>query len=45
MRELILEEREKLAQEESDRRTVVSLHAPIMSEEDREAAKVQARER
>lgn len=45
MRELILEEREKLAQEESDRKIVVSPHAPIMSEEEREAAKEQARER
>lgn len=38
-------EREKLAQKESDRKIDVNPHAPIMSEEAREAAKEQAKER
>ncbi|XP_042350737.1 glutamate-rich protein 6-like [Plectropomus leopardus] len=45
MRELIMGERERLAQKESDRKIDVNLHAPFMSEEEREAAKEQARDR
>lgn len=45
MRELILEEREQLAQRESDRKIDVTPHVPIRSEEERETAKKQARER
>ncbi|KAI3356274.1 hypothetical protein L3Q82_017519, partial [Scortum barcoo] len=45
MANLILEEREKLAQEESDRKIAVGPHVPIMSEEEREATKEQAKQR
>ncbi|KAK1902457.1 Glutamate-rich protein 6B [Dissostichus eleginoides] len=45
MRELIMGEREELAQKESARKIDVNPHAPVMSEEKREAAKKQAKER
>uniref|UniRef100_A0A8C4P065 FAM194 C-terminal domain-containing protein n=1 Tax=Dicentrarchus labrax TaxID=13489 RepID=A0A8C4P065_DICLA len=45
MREFILEEREKLVQKESNRKIDVSSYAPMMSEEDREAAEELAIER
>lgn len=45
MRELILEEGGKLAQNESKRKIDVEPHAHIISEEEREAAKEKARER
>ncbi|XP_054471510.1 glutamate-rich protein 6-like [Anoplopoma fimbria] len=45
IRELIMREREKLAQKESDRKIDVNPHASVMSEEEREAAKAKAKER
>lgn len=45
MRDLILEEREKLAQKQLDKKIDVNPHVPVMSEEEREAAKKQARAR
>ncbi|XP_033984818.1 glutamate-rich protein 6-like [Trematomus bernacchii] len=45
MRELIMGERETLAQKESARKIDVNPHDPVMSEEEREAAKKQAKER
>ncbi|KAK5861068.1 hypothetical protein PBY51_022490 [Eleginops maclovinus] len=45
MRELIMGEREKLAQKESARKIDVNPHAPVMSEEEREAAEMKAKER
>ncbi|KAF1382612.1 hypothetical protein PFLUV_G00145590 [Perca fluviatilis] len=45
MRELIIGEREKLAEEESDRKIDVNPHVPVMSEEERTAAKERAKER
>lgn len=45
MRELIMGERERLAQRESARKIDVKPHDPVMSEEEREAAKKQATER
>ncbi|XP_033966469.1 glutamate-rich protein 6-like [Pseudochaenichthys georgianus] len=45
MRELIMGERERLAQRESARKIDVKPHDPVMSEEEREAAKKQAKER
>lgn len=37
--------RDKLAEEESDRKIDVNPHVPVMSEEEREAAKERAKER
>ncbi|KAK5890355.1 hypothetical protein CesoFtcFv8_013880 [Champsocephalus esox] len=45
MRELIMGERERLAQKESARKIDVKPHDPVMSHEEREAAKKQAKER
>ncbi|XP_044073343.1 glutamate-rich protein 6-like isoform X2 [Siniperca chuatsi] len=45
MREVILEEKEKLAQKESGRKIDVNLHAPVMSERERETTQLQARKR
>ncbi|KAL3056318.1 hypothetical protein OYC64_018917 [Pagothenia borchgrevinki] len=45
MRELIMGERETLAQKESARKIDVNPHDPVMSEEEKEAAKKQAKER
>ncbi|XP_059199623.1 glutamate-rich protein 6-like isoform X2 [Centropristis striata] len=45
MRELIMAEKEKLAQKESDRKIDVNPGAPMMSEEERKVAKEQAKER
>ncbi|GAA6228748.1 glutamate-rich protein 6-like isoform X1 [Lates japonicus] len=45
MRDLIMEERKKLIQKETVRKIDVNPHAPITSEEEREAVKEQARKR
>ncbi|CAK6953999.1 uncharacterized protein LOC123973257 isoform X5 [Scomber scombrus] len=45
MRELILEEGGKLAQKESNRKIDVDPHEPVLSEEERKAAKEKAREK
>ncbi|XP_071331269.1 glutamate-rich protein 6-like isoform X2 [Trachinotus anak] len=45
MREFILEEGKKLAQKDSDRKIDVNPHAPITSEEEREAARERVRQR
>ncbi|XP_031152366.1 glutamate-rich protein 6-like [Sander lucioperca] len=45
MRDLIMGKRDKLAEEESDRKIDVNPHVPVMSEEEREAAKERAKER
>lgn len=45
MRELILKEREKLAENESDRKIDVNPNASIINEEERETARALARKR
>lgn len=45
MRKIILEERGKLAEKESNKKIDVDPHDPVLSEEERKAAKEKAREK